>query len=117
MHPLLRWPLALAALGVGAATGLATVVLHHTAWALPAALVTVLVTVTLPWWARLGFVAGWVLVAVRAMLPTPSGDYLIGADARGYALLGLGLGLVVACVVGLPASRAGRESGQEPPAT
>ena len=111
MNPLLRWPVWPVTLVAGALTGLAVVVLHATAWAVPAGLVTVLAVVALPWWARVAFVLGWVLVVLRAMLPTPAGDYLVGADARGYAVLGLGIGLVVAVVVGVPTSRGGRKSG------
>ncbi len=98
----------LAALGlllVGAATGIATVALHDLWWGLAfGSLATVLTTLALPpgWWTRLAFVGGWVLVVGWLTFPRAEGDYVISQDVQGYAVLALGLVLLVLAIATLP---------------
>ncbi|WP_395693072.1 DUF6113 family protein [Nocardioides sp.] len=90
---------------VGAVTAVATVALHDLWWGLAlAAAATVLTTFALPpgWWSRLAFVAGWVLVVGWLTFPRAEGDYVISQDAQGYAVLVLGLVLLVVAIATLP---------------
>ena len=99
---------ALAAVGLllaGAATGIATVALHHLWWGLVLATVaTVATVVALPpgWWSRLAFVVGWDLMVGWLTFPRAEGDYLITQEVQGYAVLALGLVLLVVAVATLP---------------
>jgi len=90
---------------LGAAVGLAVVGVHQS-WPLlglgVAAVVAVLVALPQAWWSRLPFAVGFAVVVVLAMVPRAEGDYLVGSDAPGYALLVLTLALVLAAVVTLP---------------
>lgn len=106
---------ALLLLLAGVATSIATVALHPRWWGLllgAAATLTVLHALGRGWSTRLPFGVGWAgLVAVVA--PTrPEGDFVISADAPGYALLGLALVVLLWSVATLPrpggAARAGR---------
>lgn len=98
----------LAALGlvlVGAATGIATVALHTISWGMVLAFAATLVTAyALPpgWWTRLAFVVGWVGMVGWLAMPRPEGDYLLSSDLAGYAVLGIGLVLLVFGVATLP---------------
>jgi hypothetical protein len=102
----------LAAVGLlvaGAVTGVATVALHQLWWGLALAAVATIVTVAaLPagWWSRLPFVVGWNLMVGWLSLSRPEGDYLIGQDPQGYAVLGIGLVLLVVAIGTLPRPRA-----------
>lgn len=98
---------------LGTVVALSTVALHQSWGFLALAVVTcAAVFVALPraWWSRLPFAAGFALLVLRGMLPRAEGDYLIAADAAGYALLGLTLVLVVAAIVTLP-----RPQRRQPP--
>lgn len=101
----------LAAVGLlvaGAATGLATVALHDLWWGLAFATAATVVTVlALPpgWWSRLPFVIGWDVMVGWLTFPRPEGDYAISENAQGYAVLALGLVLLVVAVATLPRPR------------
>lgn len=105
---------ALAALGLlvcGAATGIATVALHQLLWGLVLSFAATLAAVlALPpgWWSRLAFVVGWDAMVGWLTVPRPEGDYVLSSDLPGYAVLGLGLVLLVLGIATLPrpASRA-----------
>ena len=89
----------------GAATGVATVALHELWWGLAFGLVATVITVlALPagWWSRLSFVAGWDLMVGWLAFPRPEGDYVISQDVQGYAVLALGLVLLVVAIGTLP---------------
>lgn len=90
---------------VGAVTAVATVALHDLWWGLAlASVATVWTTLALPagWWSRLAFVAGWVAVVAWLTFPRAEGDYLISQDVQGYAVLALGLVLLVLAIATLP---------------
>jgi hypothetical protein len=98
----------LACLGLvmaGAATGVATVALHEIGWGLALAIVaTAAAVVGLPagWSSRLAFVAGWDAIVGWLTVPRAEGDYLVSQDWQGYAVLALGLVLLLAGVATLP---------------
>jgi hypothetical protein len=102
---------ALAAIGllvVGALTGIATIALHQLAWGFVLASAATFATAyALPagWWSRLAFVVGWVGSVGWLTVPRAEGDYVVGQDAAGYAVLGLGLVLLVVGVATLPRPR------------
>jgi hypothetical protein len=76
---------------VGAATGLAAVVLHEIWWGFlltVAATLAVLVAIGPGWLTRLPFALGWVAVVVWMTPRRDEGDYLVSSDIPGYALLG-----------------------------
>lgn len=82
--------LALPVFGLGATTAYAAVLVHTRWWGLSlglAACACALVALPGRWWGRLAFAAGWVVVVARGALPRAEGDYLVGADPSGYALL------------------------------
>ncbi|GAB2445716.1 hypothetical protein GCM10027062_28220 [Nocardioides hungaricus] len=89
----------------GAVTGVATVALHQLWWGLALATVAVVAAVVaLPagWWSRLAFVVGLDLVVGWLTMPRAEGDYLISRDVQGYAVLILGLVLLVGALGTLP---------------
>lgn len=89
----------------GAATGIATVALHDLWWGLALSVAaTLLAVLALPpgWWSRLAFVAGWDTLVGWLSFPRAEGDYLLSQDVQGYAVLGLGLVLVVIAIGTLP---------------
>jgi hypothetical protein len=106
----------LAAVGLllaGATTGIATVALHEMWWGLGfAAVTTVVVVLALPagWWSRLAFVLGWDAMVGWLSFTRPEGDYLLSQDVQGYAVLGLGLVLLVVGIGTLPRPRSARAS-------
>jgi hypothetical protein len=113
MSPALRLLAGAALLVVGAVTAVATVALHDWWRGLAfGAVVTLLVAYALPagWSTRLPYAAGWDAMVGWLTVPRPEGDYVISADAQGYALLGLGLLLLAGCVVTLPRPRPAQES-------
>lgn len=90
---------------VGAVTGLASVAVHQRGWwLLLAAVATCTALAALPpgWWSRLAFTLGWTGLVGWLVVPRPEGDYAIGSDLAGYALIGLGLVILVAGVATLP---------------
>ena len=96
---------AIALLVVGAATGIATIALHTIGWGLALATVaTVVAAYALPpgWWSRLPFCLGWAVLVGWLSIPQPEGDYLVSEDLSGYAVLGLGLVLVVFGIATVP---------------
>jgi hypothetical protein len=100
-----RFVVAVGLLLAGAVTGITTVAVHELVWGIVLATAATAVTVlALPpgWWTRLAFVAGWVLVVGWLTVPRPEGDYLISQDWQGYAVLGLGLVLLVVGLATLP---------------
>lgn len=100
--------MAVGLLVAGAATGLATVALHDLAWGLPlavAATVATLVALPAGWWSRLAYVVGWDAMVAWLTVPRPEGDYLLSQDVAGYAVLGLGLVLLVVGIGTLPRPR------------
>lgn len=88
----------------GVATGVATVAVHELVWGFAlAAVATVVTVVALPAGSRrLAFVVGWDATVGWLTVPRPEGDYLISQDWQGYAVLGLGLAVLVAGVATLP---------------
>jgi hypothetical protein len=93
---------------LGAATALATVVLHQVWWGLLlslAATVAVLVGVPRGWLSRLPFALGWAGLVAWVAPQRPEGDYVIGSNTAGYALLGLALVVLLFAVVTLPRPR------------
>jgi hypothetical protein len=98
----------LAAVGLllaGAVTGVASVALHELWWGLAfATIATIVVVLALPagWWSRLAFVVGWDAMVGWLSFTRPEGDYLISQDLQGYAVLGLGLVLLVLGIGTLP---------------
>lgn len=90
---------------VGVAVGIATVALHELWWGLPlaaSALALSLFALPAGWWTRLPFAVGFVGLVGWLTLPRREGDYVIGSDVRGYALLSVGLLVLVAAVTTLP---------------
>ena len=89
-------------LGFGVA--LCTVLLHGYAWGLALGLAATAATlVALPggWWARLPFALGWTALLAVVTPQRPEGDYLVAADAKGYALLVAGIVVLAAGFVGI----------------
>ena len=94
----------------GAATALATVLLHQVWWGFLlsiAATVTALVAVGRGWLTRLPFALGWVGVVAVATPQRPEGDYLVGSNTSGYLLLGFALLVLLFAVATLPHPRRG----------
>ena len=92
---------AVALLVLGAASGLASVVLHDKSWpwlllalAAPFAMALAVPGGLL----RLSFVAGWFVLLLFAVLGRPEGDYAIRGGSRGYALLMGGMVLLALAV-------------------
>ena len=104
----MKFLVALGLLLVGAATAIATVALHQIWWGFVLAFAATFVTAyALPpgWWTRLAFVVGWAAMLGWLTLPRDEGDYLVSSDLAGYAMLGLGLVLVMFGVSTLPRPR------------
>jgi hypothetical protein len=95
----------------GALTGLAAAALHEIGWGLALAAVTTGVAlVALPrgWSSRLAFALGWTGLVGWLVVPRPEGDYVVSADAPGYALIGLALAVLVVGLATLPRPRSRR---------
>jgi hypothetical protein len=100
-----RFVVAVGLLLAGAVTGVTTVAVHELVWGFVLATAATSVTVlALPpgLWTRLAFVAGWVLMVGWLTVPRPEGDYLISQDWQGYAVLALGMVLLVVGLATLP---------------
>jgi len=96
----------------GAVTSLSAVAVHERWWGLPlavAATVLALAALAPGWCSRVAFAAGWAGMLAVLASPRPEGDYAVSRDLPGYALLGLGLGVLVAGLLTLP--RPGRPAG------
>ena len=100
----MKYVAALGLLVVGAGTAIASVALHELVWGfvLMAAATIVTVRALRPGLLRLAFVAGWVAMVGWLTVPRSEGDYLISQDWQGYALLGLGLAILIAGVATIP---------------
>jgi hypothetical protein len=92
---------------LGLVVGLSSVALHHRWWGLALALAAATTTAyALPaGWARIPFAVGWAAMVAYLAVPRAEGDYAVAADAPGYALLGVGVALVVSAMVTLPPRR------------
>lgn len=104
---------AIAWLLLGVVVGVCAAVLSSWWWGLVlGAGATVALAVAAPagWAARVPLALGWALVVLRLALRRPEGDYVVGGDLGGYALLVLGLALVVAALVTVPVRRTHRPS-------
>jgi hypothetical protein len=113
---------ALAWLVLGLVVGSCAALLSSLWWGL---LLGVVATVALAvaarpgWGARVPLAVGWAVAVLRLALRRPEGDYVVGSDSGGYALLALGLSLVVAALVTVPLRARGdlAESASGPPAS
>jgi hypothetical protein len=88
----------------GAAVALCVVLLHDHWWGLLLGVATtaaLLVALPAAWWGRLAFALGWVAMLWRAMTERPEGDYLVSSDVNGYALLVVGMLVLVAGIAAL----------------
>jgi hypothetical protein len=95
-------PLALLA-GLGA--GIATVLVHGWWWGLvlgEAATVMVALVTPRGWGTRLAFALGNAAAVAALSIPRPEGDYLVGADARGYTVLAVTVLVLGAAIATLP---------------
>jgi hypothetical protein len=106
---------------LGAAGGLAAVLLHQRGWGLVLGLAAATATtLALPrgWWSRVAFMIGWMGAVVWAMLPRAEGDYLIPANPSGYALLvGAFAVLLLALATSGPAHGSRDDLGDRPSPT
>ncbi len=101
-------------LAAGAATGLAAVALHGRWWGLllaTAATLAALLALPPGWWSRLAFAVGWTGFVGWILNPRPEGDYAIAQDLAGYALLGVGLVVLVLGLATLPRPAAATRRG------
>lgn len=105
---MVKLPVAVGLLAVGAATGLCAVALHELWWGLGlAAAATVAALAALPpgWWCRLAFAIGFALMVAYLVPQRPEGDYAIGTDTQGYVVIGLAF---LVLLVGLATTRGPR---------
>ena len=108
---------ALLVLLAGAASGLATALVHRDWYGLLLAVgVAVAVPLALPgaWWGRAAFGIGWVLAVLTTLVPPAGGGFLVVGDLLGYAMLGGSLALFGTCVA---TSRTGRRTVRVGPAS
>jgi hypothetical protein len=98
--------LAAALLG-GLAVGGAVAWTHQIWWALVVGVAATLTTLLWlrPWALRLGFAAGWMVVAAWATTARDGAGYLISSNTWGYAYLGLGLVVLAITVATVPVRR------------
>jgi hypothetical protein len=92
---------AVALFALGAASGLASIVVHDRSWAwlLLALAAPLALAIAVPGCLlRLSFVAGWFALLMLAVLGRPEGDYAIRSGDRGYVLLVGGMVLVTLAV-------------------
>ena len=101
------------ALLVGAAVALASLAAHRSLFPL-GLLVALATTYAVPWWllrsrhprTAASYAVGWLAVLAVAVTGRPEGDYVLGSDLDGYALLVGSLGLVVVGIVAFAGGRA-----------
>ena len=89
----------------GVAAGVAAVAVYQWWWGLLLAVVATLATVLAApagWATRLPFAIGFAAVLLRLAVPRGEGDYLVSSTAAGYAVLGLGLVVVMISIATLP---------------
>jgi hypothetical protein len=82
----------------GLATGIATVAVHQVWWELAlAAAATVALLLAAPpgLWTRVPFAVAYAGMVGVASVPRPEGDYLLGGNVEGYAVLGTALWVLV----------------------
>lgn len=106
-----RLAAALGLLAVGAVTAVATVAVHSRPWGLPLAAVATLAVLlaTRPGPAtRLPLAVGWLVVLGAAVAGRPEGDFVLAQAASGYAVLGLGLVVLVVALATLGGGRGPR---------
>jgi hypothetical protein len=99
-----RAAVAVLSLGAGVVVGCAAVLLHSYWWGLLVGiLATAALMVAIPggWWRRLPFALGWVAVVLLLAGERSEGDVLVAQTTSGYLLLGAGVGVLLAGVVGL----------------
>ncbi|WP_193608875.1 DUF6113 family protein [Nocardioides lijunqiniae] len=115
----MRALVALGLLVLGAATGLATVVLHSAWWGLMlgvAATAASLAALPPGWWARTAFGLAWAVTVGYFSVRLGEGDYLVSANLPGYLLLGGAMAVLVVSLATLP--RPGRaDAGKGPSAS
>jgi hypothetical protein len=108
-----------AALLLGGAVAVASLAVHRDLLGgVPAGLVLVAATSVYVAWVLRRFTAtgrpaasyclGWLLVLTYVLVGRPEGDFVIAADLEGYALIGVGLVLVVLLVSSLVGRGAAR---------
>lgn len=100
---------------VGAATGVATLAVHSRPWGLPlAVLATLAALLALPrgWWSRVPLVVGWLAPVGAAVLGRPEGDVVLAQDPSGWAVVLLGVALLVVAVGSAPPPRRPRDRGE-----
>ena len=102
----------------GAATGVAAVAVHATAWGWPLAVAAALaVAFALPpaWWGRPVFCGAWAVTVFALSAPRPDGDYLVSGDVAGYGLLLVAVVMVLVGLAALVRGRARADAGTRPP--
>ncbi|GAB4002843.1 hypothetical protein GCM10028772_04780 [Nocardioides ultimimeridianus] len=79
-----------------------TVALHGYGWGLLLGLAATAATlVALPGgWARMPFAVGWCALVIYASQVRPEGDFVIGQDPSGWTVLGSGIVVLIAGMVG-----------------
>ena len=93
------------ALLVGAAVALASLAAHRSLFPL-GLLVALATTYAVPWWLLRSRHPRTTAVLAVAVTGRPEGDYVLGSDLDGYALLVGSLGLVVVGIVAFAGGRA-----------
>ncbi len=102
----------------GVLTAVAAVAVHQLAWGLGLGLAATFAghaVLPVTWWGRPMFAAGWAALIGYVTLPSPGTGFLLGADAKGYALLGSVLILVGWSLASVALADRGVASRVEPP--
>ncbi len=102
----------LACFVVGAAVGLASLLVHRSV--APLGLVLALATTfAVPWWllgsarprTAASYAVGWLVVLALVVGGRPEGDFVLAGDLEGYAMLGAGFLLLVVGIVAFAGRR------------